>query len=93
MQDLKGEAKVTEEQEHSRVAEGDEGYVEVLLNAGECIGRMRARLKRIEKKLVQRTPLSCPSDPKAAGGSNTGGLQISLPNLQLQTFDGNLQQW
>ena len=83
LQDLKGEAKVTEEQEHSHVAEGDEGYVEVLLNAGECIGHMRARLKRIEKKLVQRTPLSCPSDPKAAGGSNTGRLQISLPKLQL----------
>ncbi|XP_065891721.1 uncharacterized protein [Dysidea avara] len=54
---------------------------------------MRARLKRIEKKLVQRTPLSCLSDPKAAGGSNTGGLKISLPKLQLQTFDGNLLQW
>ena len=93
LQDLEGEAKVTEEQEHSRVAEGDEGYIEVLLNAGECISCMRARLKCIEKKIVQRIPPSCLSDFKAAVDSNTGGLQISLPKLQLLTFDGNLLQW
>ena len=29
LQDLEGKAKVTEEQEHSHVAEGDEGYIEV----------------------------------------------------------------
>ena len=28
-----------------------------------------------------------------AGGLSNGGLQVSLPKLQLQTFDGNLQQW
>ena len=92
LRDLKGEAKVTEEQEHNRVAEGDEGYVEVLLNAGECIGHMRVRMKRIEKKLVQRTPPSSPFDVKAASTSSSG-LHISLPKLQLMTFDGNVLQW
>jgi len=28
-----------------------------------------------------------------AGSVGTNGLQISLPKLQLQMFDGNLQQW
>jgi len=54
------------------------------------VGHMRARLKRIEKKLVQRIPPSYPSDSKAAVDSNTGGLQISLPKLQLLIFDSNL---
>lgn len=54
---LKGEAKVTEEEEQSRAADGGEGYVEILLNSGECIGRLKARLKRIQRKLdtKQRT--------------------------------------
>ena len=58
-----------------------------ILNAGECIGRTRVRLKRIEKKIAQRTP---PPNTKVAGNV---GLQISLPKLQLQTFDGNVLQW
>jgi len=33
---LKEEAKVTEEEEQSRAADGKEGYVEILLNSGEC---------------------------------------------------------
>ena len=57
LQSLKGEAKVTEEEEQSRAADGREGYVDILLNSGECIGRLKARLKRIQRKLdtKQRT--------------------------------------
>ena len=98
LRNLKGETNVTEEEEQSRAADGKEGYVELLLDSGECIGRLKARLKRIQRKLdiKRRTPL----DPMAAVSSqhvawsvSNSGLQISLPKLQLQTFDGNLQQW
>ena len=33
------------------------------------------------------------SSQHVAGSVSNSGLQISLPKLQLQTFDGNLQQW
>ena len=42
---LKGEAQVTEEDEQSRTADGKEGYVEILLNSGKCIGQLKSRLK------------------------------------------------
>ena len=92
---LKGEAKVTEQ---SRATDGKEGYVEILLNAGECIGRLKARLKRIQRKLdtKRRTPfdsVAAVSSQHVAESLSNSGLQISLPKLQLQTFDGNLQQW
>ena len=41
---LKAEEKVTEEKEHARVAEGTEGYIETLMNAGETIARFKGRL-------------------------------------------------
>ena len=95
---LKGEAKVAEEEEQGRAADGKEGYVEILLNSGECIGRLNARLKRIQRKLeVERraplNPVAVATNQQVAGGLSNGGLQVSLPKLQLQTFDGNLQQW
>ena len=51
---LKGEEKTAEEKEHTRVGEGTEGYIEVLLNAGELVSRLKSRLKRIVRKIEQR---------------------------------------
>ena len=48
---LKGKAeKVTEEKEYSRVAEGTDGYIEVLMNGVEIIARFKGRLKRVKRK-------------------------------------------
>jgi len=59
LRNLKGKAKVTKEEKQSRAAYGKEGYVEILLNYGEYIGHLKARLKQIQRKLVTkwRTPL------------------------------------
>jgi len=46
--------KVTEEKEHSRVAEGTDGYIEVLMNAGEGVARFKGRLKRVKRKFEQK---------------------------------------
>ena len=54
LKDLKGEEKTAEEREHGRVGEGTEGYIEVLLNAGELISSLKSRLKRIVRKIEQR---------------------------------------
>jgi len=37
--------KVMEEKEHSQVAEGTDGYIEVSMNAGEIIAHFKGRLK------------------------------------------------
>ena len=91
---LKGEAKVAEEEEQGRAAEGKEGYVKILLNSGECIGCLNVRLNRIQR--TGRAPLNpvvVATNQPVAGGLSNSGLQVSLPRLQFQTFDGNLQQW
>jgi len=47
LKDLRGEEKVKEKQELERVAEGGEGYIEVLLDAGDVVARLEARLRQI----------------------------------------------
>jgi len=54
LKETQGEVKAAEEKEHERVAEGPEGYVEVLLNA---MVRLKSRLKRILRKFEQRTQI------------------------------------
>ena len=55
LKDLKGEGKAAEEKEHSRAANGTEGYVEILLNAGELVARLWARLARISRRMVKKS--------------------------------------
>ena len=87
---LKGKAKVTEEEEQSRAADGKEGYVEIF--AGECTGRLKARLKRIQKQ-NRELPLNHWQQLVVSMLLETQVAVGSLPKLQLQTFDGNLEQW
>ena len=39
LKELKGDAKVTEESEYTRVADGEDGFIEVLLVATEVLAR------------------------------------------------------
>jgi len=57
VKETQGETKTAEEKEHERVAEGPEGYVEVLLNASETVVRLKSRFKRIVRKFEQRTQI------------------------------------
>ena len=41
LRELKGKEKVKEEDEHQRVMEGDEGFIEMLLDAGETIAHLQ----------------------------------------------------
>ena len=50
LKDLRGDEKVKEEQELERVAEGGEGYIEVLLDAGDVVARLEARIRQILRK-------------------------------------------
>ena len=93
---LKGKAKVMREEEQSRATDGKEGYVEFLLNSGEYIGRLKARLKQIQRNLdtKRRTPfepLAAVSSQHIVGNVSSSGGRLVPPKLQLQTFDGNLE--
>ena len=55
---LKVEEKVMEEKEHAQVAEGTEGYIETLMNAGEIITQFKGRLKCIRCK-SRAEPAKC----------------------------------
>ena len=70
-----------EEEEQSRAASGNEGHVEILLNSGECIGRLKARLKRIQRNLEakQRTslePLAAVSSQHIVGNASSSGHRL-----------------
>ena len=46
---MKTQEKVKEEKEYQRVAEGSEGYVEILMEANELVARLETRLKVIAR--------------------------------------------
>ena len=51
---MKTEEKVKEEKEYQRVAEGSEGFIEILMEANELVTRLETRLKVIANKIVQQ---------------------------------------
>ena len=58
LKDLGAETKAAEEKEYDQVAEGVEGFVEVLLDVKEAVARLQARLVRITKTKDRRTLLN-----------------------------------
>ena len=47
LKEAKGEAKATEEREYTRIAEGEEGFIEVMLVANDTLARLKARITLI----------------------------------------------
>ena len=78
LKDLKGEEKTAEERKHSWVGEGIEGYIEVLLKAGELISSLKARLKQIVRIIEQwQQPILNP---------NAAAFNLSLVELPVETL-------
>ena len=89
------------------MAEGEEGFVEVMLNAKEAVMRLQARLVWITKKRIERTLLnqdavafqpntleaSVQSPVNLSSQGHLSDLKVSLPKLQLLIFNGDIQQW
>ena len=107
LKDLGAERKTAEEKEYDRMGEGEEGFVEVLLDAKEAVARLQARLVWITKMKDRRTLLnpdavafqsntleaSAQSPVNLSSQGQSGNLKVSLPKLQLLTFNGDIQQW
>ena len=90
------------------MAEGSEGYIEVLLDSNEVVARLQTRLRvisrvRREQSRVRALPnleaatfkpnVETQSTGLGQGQPEAMGLKVNLPKLQLPTFDGNIQQW
>ena len=107
LKDLSGEEKAAEEKEYNRVAGGNEGFVEMMLNSNEAVARLRARLRQIAKLRDSKTVLNpeaatfqpntlesvIQSSPHNLSSQGQLTMRVSLPKLQLVTFGGDIQQW
>jgi len=96
LKDLKGEEKeVKEEKELQKMVDGNEGYVELLLDAGESVARLETRLKRIsteqekikanssrDVKLSSRSQDSSGMKHESVDAENIT-LKVNLPKLHL----------
>ena len=86
--------RIEEEEEHRKVTKGGEGFIEVLLDAGEMIARLEARLKMITRRTGGQTDKRGQEQSYSLSQrSEPADLKINLPKLQLPTFDSNIQHW
>ena len=93
LKDLKGEEKGKEEKEYQRVAEGNEGYIEALMEANKLVAQLETRLKVIarikERSRVTVLPVRetetmvSPNVRMQPGGNN--------PELTSQSWGENLR--
>ena len=95
MKELEGDERTKEE--HQKVTEGSEGFIEVLLDAGKIIARIEARLKitRIggQMKTDKNNHRLVPQTPSLGYHLEPPGIKINLTKLQLPTFHGNICHW
>ena len=103
---LKDEDRSKEEKEHQRVAEGSEGYIEILMDANEMVARLQSRLKLIARARTRIKTLTTTKEVEAivntsgnlpSGGYNiepanlgSSDMGVNLPKLQLPVFEGNI---
>jgi len=104
LKELKGDSKAkveTEEKEYLWAAEGEDGFIELLLDSREVSARLQARLKKIFRlqeraereasREAERAEQRLPKEPLSGG--QPPNLPMKLPKLTLPTFDGNVLRW
>ena len=60
LKEMDGDERTKEEVEYQKVTEGSEGFIDVLLNAGEIIACLEARLKIITRTRGRRKQIVRP---------------------------------
>ena len=50
LKETKGDVKVTEERKYARMAEGEEGFIEIMLMANDVLARLKAKITLISRK-------------------------------------------
>ena len=95
LKDLRGEEKTKEEKEYERFSEGSEGFVEVMLDAGEMGTRLQSKLRSITRARAQNNVRELP-ERNGRGQEDDHGrteVKVNLPKLQLPIFDGKISEW
>ena len=85
MKDLKGDERSKEEKEYQHVAEGSEGYIEMLMDANEVVARLQGRLKLIARGRERTKTLITSKEREnivnASVSFSSGGHNIEAENL------------
>ena len=85
LKDLKGDEQSKEEKEYQRVAEGSEGYIEMLMDANEMVARLQGRLKLIARVRERTKTLTTSKEREnivnASVSFSSGGHNIEAENL------------
>ena len=95
LKELKGDSKAAveaEDKEYLWAAEGDDGFVELLLDSRETNARLQVCLKivlRLQEREEWRPLLKEPWVEK----QQPPNLLMKQPKLTLLTFDGNVLRW
>ena len=96
LKDLKGDERIKEEKELQKMADGSDGYVELILDAGEHVARLQTKSKIISRE-QEKEQAKATGDVDKAGMNHENvrvdNLKVNLPKLHLPFFDGNIQYW
>ena len=78
LKDLKGDERSKEEKEYQRVAEGSEGYIEMLMDANEMVARLQGRLKLIARARERTKTLTTSKERE-----NIVNASVSFPQVDI----------
>ena len=84
LKDLKSEERSKEEKEYQRVADGSEGYIEILMNTNEMVVCLQGRLKLIVRAREQSRTKTLPVNKEPVGS-------IVDPSVSLNSGGYNLE--
>ena len=85
LKDLKNEDRSKKEKEHQRVAEGSEGYIEILMDTNEMVARLQSWLKLIARARTQIKTLTTTKEVGAIVNTSR-----NLPSSGYNTEPANL---
>ena len=85
---MKSEERNKEEKEFQRVADGSEGYIEVMMDANEMVVRLQGRLKLIVRARERSRAKTLPVSKEPVGSMVDPNVSLTLGghNLESSSF-------
>ena len=87
---LKGKERKTEDKEYCWAAEGDDGFIKLLLDSSETVSQLQGRLSQVLRKQERSTPTKPECSRTSVEMEPKVKPQVKLPKLNLPNFDGNI---
>ena len=86
LKDLKNEDRSKEEKEHQCVAEGSEGYIEILMDANEMVARLQSRLKLIARARTRIKTLTTTKEVGAIVNTSGNCFESQPPKITIASI-------